>query len=323
MSEAALKRLTRLALSPAYYPGDAVPTTYTRILYEDFQPGARRERLNQQEASGGMGHLSLTAPNQRANRYFVEPRMAFKPCVPEWALLLPWMLNGVVSGSGTYTYQLGQIGSRRTVVFDDTQKVWALTGVQCAAWTLNAQAGGEVSLDIEAAGIGYDDTFATAFPSGGNLTALTQTPDRFLAGDQAIAATGVTDPIRWRSLSLRCDHRLNNDRYFGSFTSAGPINVGPRVITLRLELPWAYSQQLWLAGQGANGVPMTLAFTVGGKSLTFTMPAVVAPAPPVDVQDPELFISWEALCVVHTTAANTGPSYGAESELSAVLDTTA
>lgn len=316
----ALKRLTRLAMSPAYYPGDVVPTTYSRLMFEDFRPGARREQINQMEQAGGIGTLSNLQPNVRNNRYLVEPEGTFKPNVAEWALLLPWMMNGTPSGSGTFTYPLGQVGSRRTIMFDDTEKVWALTGCQCASWTLTAQASGEVSLQLSAMGVGYDDTFATAFPSGGSLTALTQTQDRFLAGDSAITATGITGAIPFRSLSLSVDHRTNNDRFFGTFVSAGPINTA-REVRVRLEIPWALGQQMYAAGTG-SGLPMSLAFVVGGKSLTFTMPAVMAPAAPVEVQDPEAFFTWEGLACVSATAANTGPSYGAETELSAVLDTT-
>jgi hypothetical protein len=314
---AALMRETRLTVSDLYAwdaSGGTIATAAAaakRVAFTEFSPNAAPEKMDMGEEFGGMGSLDHFADNFRDNRILVAPSLAGLWTVDEWYYMLPWVMNGTPSGSGPYTFPLGVPGTRRNLIFDSTVDVWNLVGCQVSRFTLSAQASGPVAGRVECQGITFDKT--TSFPA--SPTALTFTK-RFLMGDQALTATGFTGTLQPRSVSLEIDHGTNNDRFYGSFTSGGPVNTN-RKITLALSLPYKLHTALWELGAAAGGVPMSLAFTAAGASsnlsLTFTMPAVVAQKPPPEVADPELFASWKGDVVVASGGA-------ANSSLVAVLD---
>lgn len=304
-SNAALFRLTRLAMSAV----DTATPIDKPFAFTEFDPGAVTEMIDLGRDLGGLGSLSHHVDNTRANRKLVRPSMALKPSVAEWAELLQWIMYGTPTGITTKTYPLGDREVPRAVAFDDTRQDWLLTGVAVDRAVFAAQAGGELGLRLECAGVDY--SHPGTFPGGLDATPTPASP-RLLMGDLAVTLNGVSN-VKCRSATLTVSHSLNADRFFYGFTSAGPVNTD-RQVTVELDLPLGLHLALADAGAVDAGVPLTLTFSYGGKVLAFSMPAVRTPTRPVRASagEAELFVPWQGTAFVAAGGA-------ANSELSTTL----
>lgn len=306
-------RLTRLAFGPlTLVTGSAPGAPDTAVAHTRFSTGWRKDVIDLGRELGGLGTFSHSVDNTRENVHVVQPSGEFVPSVAEWQAWLEFLLNGTPSGTGTITYPLGTVSTQRNFVFDRSDDVFALSGVVTAGFDVTAEAGGEVKLAWR--GVGVTGADGGAWPVSPTAAYL---GTRFLMGDAAVTVGG-TSSVKCRSIRLSVDYGINGERYYSSFTTATPMKTDHN-ITLGLTLPLREHAALWDAGASDTGVQVVLQFAYSNRSLTFTLPAVRAVAPPPEsaAGDPEIMVPWEGRAYLATGV--TTPN----AELSATLDTTA
>lgn len=302
---AARAKLARLAMGAN--GSDTIDQAYA---FSSVSPGAREETIDIGTGLGGYGTLAHQVANVRQNSRFCQPRMSFRPSVGELANLLPWIMLGTPSGSGTITYPLGTALAARKILWDDTQEVFELNGVCCSRAAWSASSGAELTLDVD--GEGTDYAIGATFPIGLVMPA----GPRLLFRDLAVTVGGTA--VKTRSVRVEVSHGVNNDRRFFGAVSSGPANMD-RVVTVSLDMPYGVHKALWDAGSAAAGVAVVVPFAYGGYSLTFTMPAVRTPTVAPDARVPdEIFLPWNGQAFTSLDVSdNVVP------ELTTVLDTTA
>ena len=305
-------RLTRLAFGSMQLVTSVTPagSPDTALAATAFNAGCVEEVIDLGRDLGGLGTFDHFVDNTRANRRVVQPSGDFIPSVAEWQAWLEFLLNGTPSGSGTITYPLGTVSKWRNFAYDRTDKVFALSNVVTAGFTISAEAGGEVKLAWR--GVGQDFNPAGSFPVSPTAAYL---GPRFLMGDASVTVNGVGS-VKCRSVAVECDWGINGERFYSSFTTATPMKTDHN-IRVRLALPLREHSALWDVGAADGGVAVSIVFAFSNRSLTLTLPAVrtqVSP-PGSAAGEPEIIMPWEGTAYVASGGS-------ANTSLSAVLDAT-
>ena len=257
-----------------------------------FSPGCMVEQLDT-TADKMLGTRTHSVSGSVDNLIRVRPSASFKPSVSEWGSLLQWVMCGTPSGT---SYPLGDRECDRTLAFDDTQRLWTVANVAVNTATFAASAGGPLTLDVDCVGVNYAVGLSSAFPTG---LSFPVGPPLMMVG--LSVTIGSTTAVPCRSVRLTVNNDLDADRYFFGAVISGAV-AQDRTVEVELEIPYGLSATFWAAGAGAGGVSVTLAFTRGAQSLTFTMPTVRAVAPPPQTRTPaETFVSWTGLALSDTT----------------------
>lgn len=292
---AALPKYARLAAS-VINAGSGVAATLA-LAPTAFAPGCMVEQLDT-TADKMLGTRTHSISGSVDNLIRVRPSASLKPAVAEWANLLQWCLHGVPTGTTTLTYPLADRENDRTLVFDDTQRLWTMFNVAVNSATFAASAGGPLTLDVDCVGVSYAVGLSSAFPAG--LTFPVGPPFMMI---NASVAIGGTTAVPCRSARLTVNNDLDGERFFFGPTISGAVTQD-RTVEVTLEIPYGLSAAVWAAGAGAGGVAVTLTFTRGPQTLVFTMPTVRAVAPPPQSQTPaETFITWTGQALSDTTNA--------------------
>jgi hypothetical protein len=294
-------KLCNLGMGPATY--DPAGAATQGLLFSTFDAGHRQDPIDIGSNLGGYGNLGHPIQITRSNTKVVQPRGQFKPSLEEWDALLRWIMNCNPDGSDPWIYEFGMAATYRVLAFHDTATYHKLLGVAVNKATIRAQAGREVTLDMEM--MGTDWTNSGSFPS---LSPPLGT--RFLFGDLGLNITGISGDIPCRSFSLEIDHQLAPDRYFYGFTQALPLNLD-RMVKLTLEVPYAMAPSIWSHMQvdGGRYVSLTLTGVAGATPVTstleFILPSVRAPHAPPPAQVPnELFCTINAVCYADPESSN-------------------
>jgi hypothetical protein len=266
---AALPKLARLGLSPL---GEDGPIT-SWLGFTAFDPGCSEEMLDL-GAGVNTGALSSLESQARLNRRVVAPTHDHTPTAAEWHTLLPWVMDGAVTGAGTaaspYSYPLGNTLTRRYAAWHDTQVYWDLYAVGIDTATISAsQADPAVRLSTEWVGHDWDNT--GTFPP--ELVPPTDPPFILTDSDGAVLVNSVARRVE--SVSITINKNVARDRYFNSRTIACAV-AQSRTVTVSLTVPWGLHSDLLEVGR-TTSVPVSVAFTFGSRVLTFTMPRVRQP----------------------------------------------
>jgi hypothetical protein len=304
----------RLAAGPAYFPSNAgggldaaaANDPNCSLSFAAVDPQATVELIDLARDLGGIGGFSRPAAAVRENVRRARPALDLKPTAAEWHRLLPWLTNGTPAGTppAVTTYPLAtNRGSRRRLVLDFTSMVMELRGVQVERATLAAQAGAELTAQVQC--VAVDFAVGGGFPAAG--VPLLDGP-RFLMRDASVLVgpAGGEAAYPCRSFSTTIAYTPAGDRVFNAATD-DPCNAD-REVTLELEVPLGAGQALW--GGGGSPVRVRVPFVavvspVGPKtvSLVLTYPAAVFPVPPVAarVADREAF--FRVAATAHTADA--------------------
>lgn len=290
---AALPKLARLGVSTL---GTDSPIN-SWLGFTSFDPGVSQELLELGD-NVNTGTLSSLEPQARLNRRIVAPRYEHHPTAAEWRTLLPWLLDGTESGSGTsgtpYAYPLANALSKRYVGYDDTQLYWNLKECGVDSWTVSASQG-DPALKLSADLIGVDWDNVGTFPGG--LSNPTDAPFIFTDSSAAVLVNGVSRKVA--SLSITVNKDVARDRFFNSTTIACAVSQN-RKVSISLQFPWGLHSDLFALGS-ATSVAVLVTFTFGAKVLVFSMPHVrhQPEAPRADVPS-EIMGSWTGLALAST-----------------------
>ena len=289
---AALPKYARLAASPVG------TTALTRPLAPTgFSPNCMVEQVDT-TADKMLGTRTHSVSGSVDNLRRVAPSASFKPAVSEWADLLQWFLCGTPTGTTTVTYPLGDREVDRSLVFDDTQRLWTLSNVAVNTATVAASAGGALTLDVECVGIDYALGASGSFPAG---LSFPVGPPFMMTGLSVVI--GTTNPVSCRSAKITVHNDLDGERFFFGPTISGAVAQN-RVVTVELEIPYGLSATLWNSGEAAAGVAVSCTFSRGAKSLVFSMPTVRAVAPPPQSRVPgETYVTWAGQALSDTPNA--------------------
>ena len=278
---AAMSKLARLAMSA---PGTDSPITQW-FTFRSFNTGTTEELidLGRDTTQGSRSHA---VQNSRDNLRRLAPTMSLKPTAIQWGNLLPWIFCGLQTGTGPYTFALGEREVARKISYDDTQTVWEFDRVVVDEATISASQGGELGLELSC--VGRDWTTGNAFPASGLVADLT-TP--FIMSDLSVSV-GATSAVKCRDFRLTVRNVISRERFFNSRTIACAVATD-REVSLSMSMPYGLHQALYRAGAGPAGVAVSGTFTFGAASLAFNMPHVKTPGNPFSASVPdEIMMDW-------------------------------
>lgn len=285
---AALPKLSRLALTPV---GEDTPFS-TWLSFTSFDPGVQQELLSLGD-NVNTGSLSPLEAQHRINRTFVTPQYSGQPVPAEWNDLLPWFTDGTRTGAGTaaspYVYPLGNVLSKRYMLYDDTQRTWTLMEVGLDSGTISCSVDDPaVKFNMNLIGVNFT-TPGAVFPV---LTPPNTAP--FIMSDSC--ATGVTVngvQIKAEGISISMSKNVARDRFFNCPTIACAVSQSRNTTVSLSGVPYGLHNTLWNVG-GAASVPVVVSWTFGVYKLTATMPRVRRPPQSVAAVVPrEMMTTWE------------------------------
>jgi hypothetical protein len=233
----------------------------------DFQ----RENLvcdeNFIDTNGLRGTRSRDISRVRQGNRKVHGQIVFQPTTLELSTLLPWILGGTPTGSGTVTYPLADALTSRYVNVDRVEKRFTYSGVVVNKATFRGSEGNPLELTLDL--VGVDETVAsTAFPS---ISLDTTTPPLIFT-DLVLSVNSTT--AQCKEFTLEIDNAVDADRFFNSQTLTSGYARDRHV---NIDHPLPYGDQSALYNPGVAGVAVTATFTDGSSVLEFSLAAVDYP----------------------------------------------
>ncbi len=223
------------------------------------------------DANGIRGTRQHAVEAVRQGKYAVAGQIVLIPTAAELALILPWCLGAVASGT---TFALADALTGRFIVVDQVIKVPHFSGVYVDKATFAATKNGPLKLTLDVVGQAVDSVgTAASFPA---LT-LDTTTQPFIFTDGIFTTSSVATQAA--DFTLTVDNHIDRDRFFNSQTLQTPSPTD-LTVSMKVDIPYGDGSAkygLGIAGAAAVGVATTAVFTCLNTSLTFTMPAFVYP----------------------------------------------
>lgn len=221
------------------------------------------------DLAGLRGTLARPVERERQGNRRVSGPIVLEPTAVELAAILPWLMGGTPSGSGTVTYPLADSLVDRYITVDRGSKVFTYNGCRPASWTLHGTQGEPLRLTINV--VGKDETPGNSgtFPS---LSLDTSTAP-FIFTDLALVINSVT--VQCPEFEVSCDWGVDTNRFFNSQTATALIATD-RHIKVNTRLP--YGDDSTSYNLGVAGVAGTATFTGAGTAvLTMTFASLIFP----------------------------------------------
>lgn len=223
------------------------------------------------DTDGLRGTRSRYITSLRQGNRHVHGQIKMQPTALELSTLLPLILCGIPSGSGTITYPLSDAltAGGFWVTVDRILKVPTYNGCQCDKITVSGRSGEPLDLTLDIVGI--DETLgnAASFPS----LSIDVTTVPFIFTDLVMVVNGVT--ALCKDFELVIDNAIDKERFLNSQTLTA-ANAMDRHVTMHTNVP--YGQFSALYGTGVAGVAATATFTgPGTQVLTFSMANIAFP----------------------------------------------
>jgi hypothetical protein len=212
------------------------------------------------DTNGLRGTRSRYVANQRVGNRRVMGQLHLQPTPVELALLLPWILGGTPTGTGTVTYPLADaLPTARYVTVDRGSKVFTYSGCQVSRATLTGREG--MPLDLMLDVIGVDETVANSgtFPS----LSIDVTTAPFIFTDLVLSVGGTGYSAK--SVEIVIDNVIDRDRFYNSTTLTAAYAMD-RHILVNTELPYGTASAAYNLGAAA-GTAVTAVFTGTGTSV--------------------------------------------------------
>lgn len=225
------------------------------------------------DTNGLRGTRARSQERVRQGLRRVHGPIRLQPTTNELALLLPWILGGTPTGTGTITYPLADAIPSRYVTIDRSAvatygKVFTYNGVVVDRATFHASQGEPLQVDLDLVGIDETPANAGTFPA---LNLDTATPV-LMFYDLSLSIASTT--YQCRNFQLTVENDVDKDRFYNSLTLTGGF-ARDRHIRVSHELPYGDSTAAYNLGVG--GVAVVATFTYGTHVLTFTMSNVKYP----------------------------------------------
>jgi hypothetical protein len=222
------------------------------------------------DTNGLRGTRARSIERIRAGNRYVHGQLHMQPTAVELAGLLPWILYGAPSGSGTVTYPLADaMPTARYIAVDLGESVNTYNGCQVDRCTIRGSQGQPMDFMIDVVGI--DETVGAngTFPA----LSLDTTTGPFMFTDLVLSVNSTTYIAK--DFELIIDNAIDKERFYNSQTLTAAIAMD-RHITLQTHLPAGIAEAVY--GVGPGGMPVVATFTGGGTSvLTLTFVKVAFP----------------------------------------------
>jgi hypothetical protein len=295
MPDGSMGHQSRLSMAAA---GTAIGS-YTEA-YEFRSEGLRATR-EIVESKGIRGTRSEPIERTRDGLIRVAGSIALHATPSMLDLVLPRIMGAAES---TDVFAVAETLPEFDVLIDRVARRFVYGACKVSRATFRASAGGALELDLEINGK-TETVSATAFPS---ITAPTDPP--YIWSDAVCTVEGSARIVTQWELTI--DNQL--EARFSNSQNATSIHTQGRVVTVSMTVPYT-SDEIDLYGIAASGASgATFVLTNGGRSLTFTVGALmVADSSPV-VGGP-----GEVLLQLSGTAKSTGST----KELQITNDSTA
>lgn len=232
------------------------------------------------ETAGIRGTRSHPKERTREGTYTVDGQITLNPCPDELDFLLPYIVGGSESADD---FPLAETLPEMYVTVDRIAKVFTYAGCKVNRATFRGREGQLLELSLELMGKTETEGNSGTFPA---LTLTTAAPYIFHDAVMTIEATAYSI-FDWE---LTIDNKLNGQRFTNS-QSRTDIPAMDREVMVTVTVPYTSTEAaLHDKSSHKTGVAATCVFTNGGKSLTFTTPALqkAAESPTVPGRDQEI-----------------------------------
>lgn len=223
------------------------------------------------DANGVTGSRSRDKERTRDGLQHINGPIEMEPTAVEWALLLPWILGGAVTGGPNFSYALGELQPTRFVQVDKIAKVYTYASCAVNRFTLSGGQDQALKCILEVIGISETPGNAGTFPA--LAIDLTTAPFVFTDGVLTLAGSTVT-PKSW---SVTVDNHIDGDRFFNSRTLAGILALD-RTTTVTMQIPFDTVIGTAIYNSGAAGAALAINHTNGNQTLNLSMPGLTFPA---------------------------------------------
>lgn len=256
MATPAMSYAAQLAIDAA---GTAIGSYSTAFQFESITGGGSVELIDTSE-EGIRGTRSRSKERVAQGITDVAHTFTMTPSPTELDLLLPWILGAAESVD---TFALAETLPYRDILIDYVTHRQIFQDAKVNRATFSSSKGQGLKLTIETIARTADAPVATAFPS------ISVDTDDFFVMHQGVltllsSAREYTDAEVVVDNALDVQHNNNQD--------AAYITATDRIITLTVNSPFSADEDdLYTdARSSAAGAAGSLAYTNGGKSLTFT-----------------------------------------------------
>ena len=254
--------------------GATSPVTYGL----DFKTEALKRKQESVNGNGTRGNLSHTMERVRAGLNKIDGPISLQPNAADYHELLPWLLGtAAATVSGTLKrYNIANAALSRYVTVDRHAKVFAYATVGVNSFTLKAEQGQLLDLDLDLLAatetVGNAGTFPAIYPD------VTTNP--FILSDLVLSVNATT--VTAKSFELMVNNDLDKDRFFNSNTLSAIVKRD-REVTFKTKLPYGDFTALYDLG-AATGVAVLATFTIGSVAMIISLPKVIFPpvSPGVD-----------------------------------------
>jgi len=223
------------------------------------------------------------------------------PSVQDYALLLPWILGAVASGT---TFALAETLSDRYVCVDKGAKVFTYAGCVVNKAVFSGSDGAPVKLTLDIVGKTQTVSNSGTFPSVSYNTA-----GPFMFSEAALTLLGTSGRLV-KSWSITIDNQLEVNFY--NSRTASRIVPKDRSVTFSCANPFT-ADETDLFDQALAGSAATLTLTYGAMSMEFAFATLQFPH-----ADPQVSGRSEIGLALDGTARKAGST----SELIVTLDST-
>jgi hypothetical protein len=295
MPDGSMGHQSRLSMAAA---GTAIGS-YTEA-YEFRSEGLRATR-EIVESKGIRGTRSEPIERTRDGLIRVAGSIALHATPSMLDLVLPRIMG---AAEATDVFAVAETLPEFDVLIDRVARRFVYGACKVSRATFRASAGGALELDLEINGK-TETVSATAFPS---ITAPTDPP--YIWSDAVCTVEGSARIVTQWELTI--DNQLESR--FSNSQNATSIHTQGRVVTVSMTVPYT-SDEIDLYGIAASGAGgATFVLTNGGRSLTFTVGALmVADSSPVVGGPGEILLQL----------SGTAKSTGSTKELQITNDSTA
>ena len=223
------------------------------------------------DTDGLRGTRSRYIQNLRQGNRHVHGQIKLQPTALELSTLLPILLQGTPSGSGTVTYPLADAVTAGGfwVTVDRILKVYTYNGCQPDKITFTGRSGEPLELTVDIVGVDETVAAAASFPSL-NID-VTTVP--FIFTDLVMVVNSVTATCK--DFELVIDNSIDKERFLNSPTLTAAYAMD-RHVTMHTNVPYGDFSALY--GTGVAGVAATATFTgPGTQVLEFSMANIAFP----------------------------------------------
>lgn len=247
---------------------DTVNPVTKSYEYKSFSVGKHGNVLS---TDGIRGTRSHPVERTRAGVYTIDGSIVMEPGPVDLDALLPLILGGAPSGSGTVTYPVAETLPSFFVTIDRIAAMATFAGCVMDSATFSAQQGSLLELSLNIAGKTETLGVVTGFAG---LTPSLQPP--YVMMDAVLTFAGGVQ--LFKSASFTVNNSVKRDRFMNSVTRTD-VPALDRTVEVSLDLPYTTDQSS-IYDLNATSATVLLTFTNGVFVFSASFAAVQFPTIP-------------------------------------------